>query len=387
MKRRGFIKVMGAGIGTVALSSAIVSCGETNVRDSYGWNGPEPDEKDIRMRVLTYAMLCPNPHNKQPWIIRFTGSNSFDLYVDPERLLPATDPYYRQIHIGQGTFLETLAIAATGLGHEAFIDYFPQGMYGNKELLDKPVASIKLIEQTTIAPDPLFAHLLNRHSNKREYDKIGLNLAERDVLQAFHGSKSRHPLTIVHSPEAKQHCERILTEAMQIEVGNPSRDEETIKMFRFNEDEVTKYRDGFGVEQAGLSGLKKFFVETLLLSRENVEKDPSSFGQQAVEITQNVAASTSTFAWMSTPSNQRVDQVKVGRDYCRFNLKATAMGIAQHPMSQVLQEYEEMLPLQASFKESFKIPKNDTVQMLFRLGKAEATPHGPRRLISSIIRA
>jgi len=44
------------------------------------------------------------------------------------------------------------------------------------------------------------------------------------------------------------------------------------------------------------------------------------------------------------------------------------------------------LPLQASFKEAIEIPESDTVQMLFRLGKAEATPHGPRRLISSIIR-
>ncbi|MFT6914813.1 MAG: hypothetical protein ACJAWL_001112 [Motiliproteus sp.] len=43
------------------------------------------------------------------------GPRSFDLYVDPERLLPATAPFYRQIHIGQGTFLETLAIAAIGL--------------------------------------------------------------------------------------------------------------------------------------------------------------------------------------------------------------------------------------------------------------------------------
>jgi hypothetical protein len=70
-----------------------------------GWNGPRPEETDIRIRVLSHAILAANPNNIQPWLIDLTGARSFDLYVDPERLLPKTDPPYRQIHIGQGTFL------------------------------------------------------------------------------------------------------------------------------------------------------------------------------------------------------------------------------------------------------------------------------------------
>jgi len=76
----------------------------------------------------------------------------------------------------------------------------------------------------------------------------------------------------------------------------------------------------------------------------------------------------------------------VGREYCRINLKTTAMGLAQHPMSQVLQEYPGMLTLQQEFKQHFKIPQSQTVQMLFRLGYADATAHGPRRTLNSIIK-
>ncbi|MEH6578930.1 MAG: twin-arginine translocation pathway signal protein [Amphritea sp.] len=387
MNRRNFIQIIGLGIGTVALSSAVVGCSDTAPADDFGWSGPDSTEQDIRMQVLGYAILCPNPHNKQPWIIRLTGPRSFDLYVDPERLLPATDPFYRQIHIGQGTFLETLAIAATGLGHEARIDYFPQGMYSNTELLNKPVASIELIERPGLTPDPLFAHLLTRHSNKREYDNRSLTQTETETLHTFHGQDNNHPLTIVNSGEAKHHFEQILTDAMQIEVGDKERDHETIAMFRFNENEVKKYRDGFGLSQGGLTGFKKVFVENFILSRESVENDPTEFGEQAVTMTQKAAASTATFAWITTSGNSRLDQVKVGRDYCRINLKTTAMGLAQHPMSQVLQEYQEMLPLQAAFKKTFDINEQDTVQMLFRLGRAEATPHGPRRLITQLIRS
>lgn len=386
MNRRNFIKVTGLGMGAMAFNSTLAGCSNQQPDKKLGWNVSDPQQKDVRFKVLSYAMLCPNPHNKQPWIIELTGPASFDLYVDQDRLLPATDPFYRQIHIGQGTFLETLSIAATGLGLQANIEYFPQGMYGNDEILNKPVASIELIKNTKGKVDPLFTHLLTRHSNKREYENKGLSQNQINRLSVFHGSQQISRLEIVNSPQHQQHMQHLLTKAMQIEVGNKNRDMETIKMFRFNDQEVEKYRDGFGLSQAGVSGIRKFIAENFILSRESVEKDPSAFGEQAVDIVRKTTGSTNTFGWLSTTGNTRLDQVKVGRDYCRINLKITAMNLAMHPMSQVLQEYQEMLPLQASFKETFNINTNNTVQMLFRLGHAEPTKHGPRRLVTQLIR-
>ena len=385
MNRRNFIKITGLGMGGVALSSSLVSCTDSIPEEHFGWNGPDQNEKDIRIQVLAYAILCPNPHNKQPWIIRLTGPTSFNLYVDPDRLLPETDPVHRQIHIGQGTFLETLAIAANGLGHKANINYFPEGMYSNTELVEKPVASIELTPDTNLQKTPLFDALLLRHSNKREYNDYQLSASEIDILHETHKNNSEYSLTVTNSQQAKAKLEKILTEAMQIEVGNPQRDRETIEMFRFNNEEAKRYRDGFGVAQAGMSGFTKFVAETFFLDREKVEQDPTGFGKQAVDMTRKVSESTNTFAWLTSSGNTRLDQVKIGRDYCRMNLQTTLMGLAQHPMSQVLQEYADMLELQAEFKQSFNIPESETVQMLFRLGKAKSVAHGPRRLVTQII--
>jgi hypothetical protein len=387
MNRRNFIKITGLGVGSIGLSSSLISCADSTSGEDFGWNGPDENEKDIRLQVLAYAILSPNPHNKQPWIIRLTGPSSFNLYVDRDRLLPETDPVYRQIHIGQGTFLETLAIAAGGLGYKAKIDYFPEGMYGNTELLEKPIASVELIQKPGITKDPLFSALLLRHSNKREYDHYRLSTAELNSLRDAHQQQSGYKLSIIDSPTDKARMVKVLTKAMQIEVGNIQRDKETIEMFRFNDEEAIKYRDGFGVAQAGMSGLTKIIAETFFLSREKVEKDPTEFGQQAVDMTEKTSESTSTFAWLSSAGNSRLDQVKIGRDYCRMNLQTTLMGLAQHPMSQVLQEYNDMLELQDEFKQSFNIPKSETVQMLFRLGKAEPVAHAPRRLVTQIVRS
>ncbi|PMJ90739.1 twin-arginine translocation pathway signal protein [Vibrio sp. 10N.261.55.A7] len=388
MDRRQFIKVIGLGVGAATLSSAVVSYNGTSApSDNFGWNGPDASLQDIRMKVLSYAILAPNAHNIQPWLVKMTGANRFDLYVDPQRLLPETDPIYRQIHISQGTFLETLSIAASGLGYEARMSYFPHGMYQNDELQDKPVASVELIKLDTPNLDPLFGHLLSRRSNKRNYGNTSLSQQEIESLSGYMTQHGQYPLTITQTKESKAKFETVLTDAMQIEVNDHKRSHETIAMFRFDQEELNQHRDGFGVAQAGTTGLKKIMAENFFLSREKTEQDSTSFDQQSVTMVQTAVASTEAFGWISTQGNSRLDQVIVGRDYCRLNLKTAAMGLAQHPMSQVLQEYSDMLPLQASFKKAFGIKESDTVQMLFRLGKADSTPHGPRRLVSDLLKA
>ena len=71
--------------------------------------------------MLCYAILAPNPFNKQPWSVELSGQDAITLYVDPERLLPMTDPAHRLIYECQGTFLETLSIAAKEFGFKSDI--------------------------------------------------------------------------------------------------------------------------------------------------------------------------------------------------------------------------------------------------------------------------
>jgi len=162
---------------------------------------------------------------------------------------------------------------------------------------------------------------------KREYEGIGLSKTQIDELQEFHWNQNSSRLDVVDKPEDRRKMTQYLTQAMQIEVGNHERDMETIKMFRFNDEEVAQHRDGFGVLKPGAGAIKKFIAETFILSREAVEKDPGGFGQQAVDMTQAAAQSTLTFGWLCTSGNSRLKQVKVGRDYCRINLQITAMGV------------------------------------------------------------
>ncbi|MGK0291544.1 MAG: hypothetical protein ACI86H_003012 [bacterium] len=386
MKRRNFIKMMAAGTGVAVIPSVFHLYTKDELVALEAWKGHLPSEKDIRMVVLSYAILAPSPHNKQAWIIDLKGKQQFDLYVDPSRLLPQTDPPYRQIHIGQGTFLENLDLAARQYGFRAEINYFPQGMYGNTVLEKKPVASISLRKDSTIKKDPYFHQILKRQSNKREYEDQLLTSGQiKKIESVFPSNHDEMSLTITSNSDYKKQLSKIMIEGMKIEVSDQKRDEETIEMFRFNDSEVEKYRDGFGLSQQGITGAKKSLIETFFLSRESAKAKDSTFGKEAVKIVQSQTQSTSSFGWIVTKNNTRLDQVKAGRLYDRINLATTALGISMHPMSQVLQEYSDMAELQKKLKQYLKIPHNYTVQMLFRLGVAEPVIHTPRRKLNDFI--
>ncbi len=350
-----------------------------------GWKGPVAGETDLRWIVLSYAILAANSHNTQPWIVDLTGPMSVELYVDQQRLLPETDPPARQIHISQGTFLENLELAARQHGYRADIDYFPKGEYDNAVVEDKPVASIELSIDGSIAKDALFDSILHRQSNKRTYTDSAMTVDQLDGLRNTQ-IDPRLRLTIADDNALKTELSQIMIDAMSIETSNKMRDAETVAMFRFNDEERGRYRDGFSIAQSGMTGFKGWIGETFFLSREDAEEDSTSFGEQAVDITNNQAHSAAAFGWISTASNTRLDQVVTGRAYERLNLTATALGIAMHPMSQVLQEYSDMADLQRRFLAYLEIPQGHTIQMLFRLGIAEPVEHSPRRSVKDLHR-
>ena len=385
MQRRDFIRVMAAGSTVALMPSALTACGEEGETGLEAWNGPKPGETDIRRIVLSYAILAPNPHNKQPWIVDLTGPESFDLYVDRTRLLPETDPPFRQVHIGQGTFLENAGLAARKHGYRMDVAYFPKGLYANTAMEKKPVASVMLVKDPAVAVDPLFRQITKRQSNKRAYEDTPLSADQLDGL----ARSFDHPgisLNLTDEAGKRRKLAAILRSAMEIETSDKARDAETIAMFRFNDEERAQFRDGFGVAQAGMDGFEKIIAETFFLSREKTEADSSEFGAQAVQITTDQANSAAAFGWITTPANSRLDQVLTGRAYERVNLKATELDVAMHPMSQVLQEYADMSDLQREFLTYLGIPEGHTVQMLFRLGHADPVTHSARRHISDLIR-
>jgi hypothetical protein len=339
----------------------------------------------VRVRALSYAVLAPNAHNTQPWSIALHGADALSLYVDRSRLLPATDPPFRQAHVSQGTFLELLVIALGAFGYDTGVTLFPDGEYSNTEVLDRPVARVS-ISPSAVRPDPLFSRILGRRSNKQPYDpNVGPSREQVAALTAsVAGGEAR--LAVIEAPASRARLARVCTDAMAVEVKARARNVETAKWFRFSDAEVEAKRDGFGLAHNGVAGFRKWYAETFLLDRESAADPEGSFASSAVGLARDQAESAPAFGVLSTRENTRRAQVISGRAYARVALTVEALGLAMHPMSQALEEYPDMTAVKARFEREVGLEPGDTVQMFFRLGHAEAAQHTPRRNVRDLVR-
>ena len=333
---------------------------------------------DPRMRALSWALLAPNPHNRQPWLADLSEPGVITLLADPGRMLPQTDPFNRQITIGLGCFLELLRMAAAEEGYRAETVLFPQG--SDPAALDgRPIARITLAQDPSVARDPLFAHVPARRSNKEPYD-TARPLAP-DLLADL-AAAIRGPARFGGSVEgADIALWRALTrEALRIEVETPRTFQESVDLFRIGHAEVDANPDGID-----FSGP---LFETLRLTGQFTRAsaaDPGSFafrsGMDAVFANADTAMG---HVWLVTADNSRETQIATGADWLRVNLAATALGLGFQPLSQALQEFPEMAGPYRQVHDRLA-PEGGTVQMLARIGYGPTVGTSPRWPLESRI--
>lgn len=365
----GAVLAAGAGFGYAATRSPRTAYLPWDRAGSYD---------DPRMRALSWALLAPNPHNRQPWLADLSEPGVITLHVDRDRLLPQTDPFNRQITIGLGCFLELLRMAAAEDGFRAETALFPQGSAATG-LDARPVARITLTADPAIARDPLFALVPDRRSNKEPFDLTRPVAPELLApLAAAVRSGARFGGTVDQTEV--QHWRDLTREALRIEVETPHTFQESVDLFRIGHREVDANPDGID-----FSGP---LFETLRLtgqfSRESAA-DPASFafrsGLDAVFANTDTAMG---HVWLVTADNSRETQLATGADWLRVNLAATAQGLGFQPLSQALQEFPEMAEPYARVHERLA-PQGGTVQMLARIGYGPAVGTSPRWPLESRI--
>ena len=123
--RRRFLKILGGGTILAATGAAGFLTTRTPHEALAPWT-PKPYD-DPRKAALSYAILAPNPHNLQPWLIELVGQDKVRIHRDPERELPETDPYHRQLYVGLGAFVETMVLAAGAQGFDTEVELLPDG--------------------------------------------------------------------------------------------------------------------------------------------------------------------------------------------------------------------------------------------------------------------
>ena len=97
--RRKFLKILGGGTILAAAGATTFAMTRTPTKALAPWQAAT-NYTEPRRRALAHALLAPNPHNRQPWLIELKGEDTVILHRDETRELPMTDPFNRQIFIG-----------------------------------------------------------------------------------------------------------------------------------------------------------------------------------------------------------------------------------------------------------------------------------------------
>ncbi|KAB7615398.1 twin-arginine translocation pathway signal protein [Amylibacter sp. SFDW26] len=314
--------------------------------------------KDIRKWALSYALLAPNAHNRQPWLIGLEGDDKVIIWRDKDRELPETDPFHRQLVISFGCFLEQMRIAAAERNTAVNLDIYPEGENG-------PVAVATFGGATQ--PDPLFAAILDRRTCREPYENRPVENTLARELEAY---------AKIHShPDIVSKIKDITIQAWHIEAHHPETYRESVDLMRFGKSEMNANPDGISIGGP--------FLESLMLagfiSRKGQENMQGASFKYSYDFYNERLLNTNSYAVITTKGNTRQDQLEAGRKWIRLNLTTTLTGLSLHPVSQALQEFPEMAEPYKNIHDI--LAKGDeTVQMLGRLGygpKTQPTPRWP----------
>lgn len=363
VSRRNVLKVLGGGVIVAAATPPILSA-TLKPREALAPWAEAGGYTEPRRRALSYAILAPNPHNRQPWEVDLSQPDTVVVWRDKSRDLPETDPYDRQLTIGMGCFLELMAIAASQAGHKVDFDLFPNGE-------DGPVAVARFSDGAST--DPLFAHVMDRRSSKEPFEDKQMAAKAVGALGGL--------ANVVTDPEMVSELRELTLDAWMVEATTYRTMKESADLFRLGKAEVNANPDGIDFHGT-------FYEAGILfgmITREGSLDPASDEFAMVKEIYTEMLMATPAYAVITTDGNSREDQIAAGRRWLRLNLTTTREGLALHPVSQALQEFPEMAPHYIRAHEMLAGP-GQTVQMLGRLGHGPDVDISPRWALETRIR-
>ena len=381
--RRQFITL--AGGGAVFATLPLAGCASAYPDEAtQAWHAASA-ETDLRRHMLAHALLAPNPHNRQPWIADLAQPGRIGLVCDSGRLLPETDPFGRQILIGCGAFIELAVIAAAQRGVAVDVQLFPDGAPAADALpRGTRVALLQLRAPGSAQPDPLFAQIPHRHTNKTAYADDRALPAPLTAQWAQTAQRFGLASGVVADAAGMDRLRAITREACEIESLTPRTWLESAHLMRIGPAAIAHHRDGIS-----LNGTVPRLMHAVGLFDPLEVPTPGSANLKRVMARWAAFETGSGYLWLASSGNARQAQVDAGRAYVRLHLQATAAGVQMHPLSQALQEFAEVRGPYLEVHRALALdPQRSTVQMLARTGFAlQAAQPSPRRGLQAMLQA
>lgn len=307
--------------------------------------------------LLDRAATAPSSHNSQPWRVLVASDTSFRLEVDPARRLRAVDPGDRETLLSLGAFWENLDQAAAA-----------QGWLVDAEIVPAPTNSVPVavnfvLHRTDVPADSgeRLKRLSSRSTNRGTFDTAAIRPEHLQILTRAVPGSAWFPAT---SPQGKW-IGNSLAEANDQQAKNDARQQELASWLRFSRQDARTRADGLTPEMMGKGALVQFWWYHFMDSTDVLKPwFRNASGTTARSQVEHCAG----FLVLTSPDTSPASLLLAGREFQRLTLLSPTLGMALHPMSQLMEE--------SPWKEglSAKLGLFGNVQFVLRAGYATSLP-------------
>ncbi|MCB2408191.1 hypothetical protein [Hymenobacter lucidus] len=336
---------------------------------------------DARQRwgeLLEYARWSPSPHNVQPWKVKVVSATEAQVFYDPARLLPHTDPTSRFTIAGLGMFIECLRVAALPLGFDLTAHHEPETRlsYSAREL--RLFATLQLTA-TTGAPTAVVVDrelIRQRKTSRLHYSSRPIPVAVQQRLAALAAAYG-HTLTFTVEPATVNFILDLNRETLFTDLDDVPVRTELARWIRTSPEQARERKDGLWSHCMGFPGrlMHNFFFHS--------ERFKSAWKRQVLgKVYRHSMHGTTTVAWLQGPFGGRADWVQAGTMLQQLWLEMTRHDLYMHPFGSVVTNagaYEK-------FCQRIAQPASaEPMWLLVRLGYSQEPPRSLRLTVNDIL--
>ena len=323
---------------------------------------PEPSAAaDASARMAWYSAVArwaPSKHNTQPWRFVVRGQ-VLEVWADPMRMLPETDPHRRELTISCGAAMHLACVAARAHGYQPNVTMLPDGGGGMLARLAE-VGRWDTTEQDRL----LLAAVPRRRTDRGPLDGERLPSDLPFLLQSVAAAEGAS-LRLVGSPGDRLTLASLVERADRLLVQRGHVDQELARWLREPGDPRPD-----GVPTSHTRGAAASY------RAEFVQRDFSSKGSQPTQ--DRPGQDTPILAVLCTTSDRVEDWLLAGRALAAVLLHASVAGANASYLNQPVEETS----IRAQLRDHLNL--TGVAQLVLRLGVGGEVTAPPRRELDDL---
>ncbi|WP_156724886.1 Acg family FMN-binding oxidoreductase [Streptomyces apocyni] len=323
-----------------------------------------PDTTSVASWVAD-ATMAPSMHNAQPWLFHYAeAENELRLLMDATRAMPRSDPSGRGLHLGCGTALFNLRVAAAQAGWEPRVRLMPEAT-GPETLA--MITFVQPVESDEVAE--LYPAIRRRHTSREPFSDEAVPPALLDGLRG--AARAEGARLDLPGDWQVEWIQQLVWDAEFEEGLSQAVREELARWISGTDDDP---RTG----AARPEGIPLYALGPRRYDGRAPVRDFAG-GRYVEGRGSAVFEDAPCLAVLGTREDERKDWLRAGQAMERVLLQATQDGLSTSLNSQVL-EWPEL-------RRALRDPVSgaEYPQMLIRLGYGPEAPDTPRRPLSEVL--